>query len=94
MRLNCTENTQKTTNHDTIKAWVEERGGRPAKVETNDDANGGILRIDFAGGDDEKLDHISWGEFFEIFDENDLAFMYQDETAKGEASRFNKFVSG
>ena len=37
---------------------------------------------------------IEWGEFFEIFDENDLNFLYQDKTADGGTSRFNKFVSG
>jgi len=31
-------------------------------------------------------------EFFKIFDENKLAFLYQDKTADGETSRFCKFV--
>ena len=34
-------------------------------------------------------DRISWEEFFDVFDKNDLAFLRQEE---GE-SRFNKFVS-
>jgi hypothetical protein len=32
-------------------------------------------------------------EFFRIFDENGLAFLYQDKTASGNTSRFTKFVS-
>lgn len=79
-----------TTDHDEIKAWAEARGGRPAKVKT--EGSGGLLRIDFAEPD-ERLEEIGWDEFFEIFEENDLAFLHQDETADGKESRFNKFVS-
>ena len=83
-----------TTNHDEIRRWVEDRGGRPAAV--RDTGGGGddpgILRIDF-GDQDEGLEEISWDEFFQAFDENDLAFLHQDETEDGSQSRFNKFVS-
>jgi hypothetical protein len=82
-----------TTNHDEIRRWVEERGGRPAAVtETGGDGDAGILRIDF-GDEDEGLREISWDEFFKTFDESNLAFLYQDETNEGSESRFNKFVS-
>ena len=30
--------------------------------------------------------------FFKIFDDNELAFLYQDKTKEGEVSRFSKFV--
>jgi hypothetical protein len=80
-----------TTDHDTIRAWAEERGGRPAMVET--DGPGGILRIDFGEPEDE-LTEIDWDEFFSIFDQNALKFLYQDKTETGETSRFNKFVAG
>lgn len=83
-----------TTDHDDIRRWVEERGGRPATVEgtgTGDDA--GILRIDFPErGDDEALEAIDWDTFFAKFDENRLAFLHQDKTADGKTSRFSKFV--
>lgn len=82
-----------TTDHDTIRKWVEERGGKPATVRTNGD-DVGILRIDFPGySGDETLEEISWDEFFRKFDESNLAFLYQEQTADGETSRFNKFVS-
>lgn len=83
-------NSKTTTDHDEIRTWVEERKGRPSKVETSGD--GGILRIDFAEPDD-KLEEIEWEEFFEIFEENKLAFLYQEETSDHKTSRFNKFVS-
>jgi hypothetical protein len=87
-------NSSVTTDHDEIKEWVESREGRPAVVRTTHDTaeGGGLLRIDF-GEQDENLQEISWNEFFKIFDENDLAFLYQEVTAEGDESRFNKFVS-
>jgi hypothetical protein len=83
-----------TTDHEEIRRWVEERGGEPATVKgTEGGDQAGILRIDFPGrGEDERLEHISWEAFFEKFDDSDLAFVYQDETAQGEESRFGKFV--
>ena len=75
-----------TTDPDEIRQWAESRGGRPAKVETT--GEGGILRLDF-GEPDDALTEIDWEEFFAIFEERGLAFLYQDE---GD-SRFNKFVS-
>jgi len=84
-----------TTEHDEIRRWADERGGRPARVkETGSNDDPGILRIDFPGdGRDEGLEEISWDEWFRAFDENDLAFLYQEETKEGEESRFNKLVS-
>jgi hypothetical protein len=82
-----------TTNHDEIQRWVEARGGRPASVrDTGNGDDPGILRIDF-GDQDEGLEEIPWDEFFAAFDENKLAFLYQDETDDGGESRFNKFIS-
>ena len=88
-----TESTT-TTDHDEIREWVEERDGSPAYVESTEDGDSGLLRIDFPDQDDEeRLDDISWDEFFETFEENDLAFLYQDEGGDGETSYFCKFVS-
>lgn len=52
-----------------------------------------MLRIDMPGytGAD-KLASISWDEWFEKFDEKNLAFLYQDQTAGGQKSNFNKLV--
>lgn len=79
-----------TTDHDQIRKWAEARSGHPAKVDTG--GKGGILRIDF-GEPEDTLEPISWEEFFQIFDDNELAFLYQDKTADGGKSRFNKFVN-
>ena len=55
----------------------------------------GIIRIEFPDAPNSKhdaLEEISWEEFFEKFDESDLALVYQEETAGGEKSNFNKLI--
>ena len=85
-----------TTDHDEIRRWVDARGGIPAAVrETGSgDDDPGIIRIRYEGvGDDSNLEDISWDEWFQAFDDNNLAFVYQEETSEGEESRFSKLVS-
>jgi hypothetical protein len=82
---------KRTRDHDEIRRWVEERGGVPAIVK----GTGGLLRIDFvegpgSGGHEENLEETSWDEWFRIFDDRGLTFLYQPE---GE-SRFFKLVYG
>jgi hypothetical protein len=83
-----------TTNHDEIKKWVEERGGKPAIVKGTEKGDSALLRIDYPGySGEDTLEAIEWDEFFQIFDENKLAFLYQEKTQDGGKSRFSKFVS-
>ncbi len=85
---------QATTDHEEIRRWVEDRGGHPACVKgTGGRGDPGLLRIDLPGYAGPKLRPISWDEFFEKFDENGLAFVYQDKTRTGRPSRFNKLVN-
>jgi hypothetical protein len=85
-----------TTDHDEIRKWAEARGGRPAAVRsTQSKDDPGIIRIEFPrapNAKDDNLEEISWDEFFEKFDESNLALLYQDETASGQRSNFNKLV--
>jgi len=86
-----------TTDHDEIQRWAEERGGKPACVQgTGGKGDIGMLRIEFPGKPNAKaakLQPISWDDFFEKFDERGLALVYQDKTARGQKSNFNKLVS-
>lgn len=87
--------TTKTTDHDEIRRWAEERGGRPGVVRDTGDGGRGVLRIWFpdVGPSDETFEELDWEEFFEEFERNDLALLHQDETASGETSRFARLVS-
>jgi hypothetical protein len=84
-----------TTDHDEIKAWVEERGGFPARVRaSSDDGATGVIRVDFPGfTGDGSLERIPWDEWFQAFESSKLAFLHQEETEDGQISHFNKLVS-
>jgi hypothetical protein len=82
-----------TTDHDVVRTWAEKRGAQPAMVRRTESDEGGVLRLEFRdGGSSGELDQVEWDEFFRVFDERNLAFLYQEQTSDGETSRFNKFV--
>ncbi len=87
--------SKSTTDHQEIKRWVEKRDGVPATVKGTPAGaeDVGILRIHFPNySSEEKLETISWEQFFEKFDEEKLQFLYQEKTADGGLSRFFKFT--
>ena len=83
-----------TTNHDEIQKWVEKRGGHAARVKgTETKQSVGVLRIDYPGySGEETLESIEWDDFFQAFERNKLAFLYQDRTKDGAESRFSKLI--
>lgn len=85
-----------TIDHDDIQRWAEERGGRPACVQgTGSPEDIGMIRIEFPGAPksrDQKLQEITWDEFFDQFDDQGLALVYEDRTSRGAKSNFNKLV--
>jgi len=82
-----------TTDHNHIRRWAEERGAVPATVKaTKSEGDAGLLRLDFPPRD-EALEPVEWDDFFEKFEQEGLAFLYQDKTAAGRKSRFHKFIN-
>jgi hypothetical protein len=85
-----------TRDHDTIRNWAERRGAIPAEVAgTEKGKQTGILRFAFPkakGHNDDKLQEVSWDEFFKKFDKNGLELIYQEKTAAGAESNFNKLI--
>ncbi len=70
---------------------MDARHGKPATVrETMEGDEPGVLRIAFR--DDHDLAVIDWDRFFGKFEEEGLAFLYQERTRDGSRSRFFKFV--
>ena len=93
------------TGHDPFKdnkgsRRDQEVGGEPGRVpaevaSTEQNGEPGILRFEFPNAPnrkDSKLKEIEWDDFFEKFDENDLELVYQEKTASGDKSNFNKLV--
>jgi hypothetical protein len=80
-----------TTDHQAIRRWIETHNGHPSVVRATQGRrkeSAGLLRVDF-GTPEESLEEISWDDFFDTFEQNNLAFLYQDE----KDSRFHKFVN-
>lgn len=84
-----------TTNHDQIRRWADARHAQPARVKGTGSRgrDPGMIRLDFPGYSGRgKLEPISWNQWFKSFDDNDLALVYQEKTAGGQRSNFNKLV--
>lgn len=85
-----------TQDHEEIRNWAEKRGAVPAEVaSTHRRDEPGILRFSFPrarGKNNDSLTEISWDDFFEKFDENNLELVYQEKTAAGRQSNFNKLI--
>jgi competence ComEA-like helix-hairpin-helix protein len=81
---------KRTTDHQTIIDWVESHGGQPAHVKrTGAQGDPGMLRIDYPGfSGSDSLEPLDWDSWFDAFEANQLAFLYQDE----KDSRFSKLV--
>lgn len=95
MATKTAHTSKTTTDHKAIKKWAEERGAQPACVRGTGNKNDvGMIRLDFPGytGED-KLQHIEWDEWFEQFENRKLALVYQEKTADGDVSNFNKLIS-
>ncbi len=94
-RKRSSSSSRMMTDHDAIRNWAEERRAQPACVRgTGGREDAGMIRLNFPGySGEDRLEPISWDDWFGKFDENQLALVVQDETAGGERSHFNKLVS-
>jgi hypothetical protein len=76
--------TRTTTDHDEIRRWAEQNGGKPAAVaRTHKDGDVGIIRImfpDAPNSEHDDLVEISWDEFFEEFEGRKLALLYDPDS--------------
>ena len=82
------------TDHDEIRQWAEQRNATPSCVRgTGGGEDIGMIRLDFPGFSGEaSLEPVEWEEWFQKFDENGLALLVQETTARGQRSDFNKLV--
>lgn len=87
--------TLATRSRDVIRRWAEERRATPVAA-TRDDANGRprTLRLDFPGGSSGgRLQPVSWDEWFAVFEERDLVFLFQERLRNGDQSNFFRLDS-
>ena len=87
--------SQVLTDHNEIRRWAEQRGAKPSAVQRTGGGNDiGMIRLDFPGYSGAgSLEEVSWDDWFEKFDESNLALIVQEKTARGQTSNFNKLIS-
>jgi hypothetical protein len=82
---------QVTTNHQTITQWVERHDGTPATAAS--DHSVGYLRIKFPDMDEtDELATVSWREWLNEFEAEELAFVYPERAEQDDFSRVYKLV--
>jgi hypothetical protein len=62
-----------TTDHDEIRCWIQRNHGAPARLTHTATGAPGPLRIDFLGLHTPDLEHLTWQEWFTVFDAQHLA---------------------
>jgi len=87
-----------TTDHQEIRSWVSRRQGVPAlSAKAQDGQPAGQLLIRFPRHvvpqtSCIKAKEISWDEFFERFDRDNLALLHQEQTTSGRLSYFSRLI--
>jgi hypothetical protein len=65
--------------HDEIRRWVEDHGGRPVRARPAGTVADGVPQIDFLRGrGDRSLEPVDWQEWFRMFDDFGLALLLRD----------------
>lgn len=83
-----------TRSHDVIQAWAQARDARPATIPTQQSEQDGrphVLRFLFGDRDGERLQELGWEEFFQVFDDRELVFLFQEQKSDGSPSNFFRF---
>lgn len=84
-----------TRSRDVIRHWAEERRGAPVAA-ARGDSNGRprMLHLDFPGDSSgSRLRPVSWDEWFGVFDERNLVFLFQERLRNGDQSTFFRLDS-
>lgn len=82
-----------TTDHETIREWVETRGSTAARATGSSSEGRGSLAIVPEDADDASVEPVPWEEFFAVFEDEGLAFAYQTTRDDPDERWFCKFVA-
>lgn len=83
-----------TTDRNVIRKWIEDHDGWPALVNrVSETGIAEVLQIGFLGCENEShFAKITWDEFFERFDKDQLVFLYQEQNGKSNLRRSYNFL--
>lgn len=80
-----------TTDHEEIRKWIEEHKGTPAVIKGMIEETGveipEMLHVSF-DQDDPNMEGLDWEEFFERFEDANLALVYNETIGEGETPDF------
>jgi len=79
-----------TTNHEVIRKWANHFFGTPYLSDSSEMPE---LGIGFRGGEGEGQVLITWEEWFDKFEKEQLLLCYKDELAEGEDFPYYKLTS-
>ncbi|MFC9553990.1 hypothetical protein ACFTWF_24405 [Rhodococcus sp. NPDC056960] len=65
-----------TTDHEQIRCWVQTNHGAPARIPSEPGTAGDTLCLDFLGLTARDVDHLTWHDWFTLFDNQHLALSY------------------
>lgn len=88
-----TDETRTTTDHGTIRNWIESNDLAVARTAETDRSRSDGLTIVTEGRSDDSIKEVTWDEFFETFEDEGLAFTYRTETMGPEEQLYYEFVS-
>lgn len=80
-----------TVNHEEIREWIERNGGEPMIIHGDAESTGRVLAVSF--GASRELTKITWEEFFTIFEQERLAFTYDDTASPDHAGAAYAFLN-
>jgi hypothetical protein len=88
-----------TTDHNIIRQWAEKHNGAPQIIDALDALGDTVgIRIDFPGHRDEvystrtQSTPITWDRFFEIFEDQKLAFVFVDDVEVKDITQAYHFI--
>lgn len=85
--------TRATTDHEMIRQWVRERGGAPSMARRVGQPAEGALVVNFPDdGSDGPVVDISWADFFQRFEDQNLAFVYRESLPEAEDAYYYQLV--
>lgn len=87
-----TDETRRTTDHGTIRNWLESNDLAVARTAETDRSRSGGLTVVTEGRTDDSIKEVTWDEFFETFEDEGLAFVYRTETMGPEKQLYYEFV--
>lgn len=87
-----TDETRTTTDHGTIRNWIESNDLAVARTAETDRSRSGGLTVVTEGRTDGSVKEATWDEFFDTFEDEGLAFVYRTETMGPEEQLYYEFV--